>query len=168
VPVHPIKSATYRELVEILEASSPGAIFVQHENLSGREPAERAVGIVQPVIQDQVLQIFEQTVMIEFARIRADVVLHAVFLRAIGVALDLADGGALVGHRKRRGGFVRLTGRPVHRHHPQVTLVLVIRGVHYVVALAHSVEEEPVEYTRFVIADCASAFKTLCSITLED
>jgi len=154
--------------LEILEASSPGAIFVQYENLSGREPAERAVGIVQPVIQDQVLQIFEQSVMVEFARIRADVVLHAVFLRSIGVALDLADGGVLIGHRDRRGGLVRLTGRPIHRHHPQVTLVLVIRGVHYVVTLAHSVEEEPVEYTRFVIADCASAFKMLCSITLED
>lgn len=94
--------------------------------------------------------------VIKLARIGTDIVFHAVFFRTIGIALDLADGGVLVRHGDRRGGFVRLTSRPIHCHHPQVTFVLVIRSIYYIVAFAHSVEKVPVGYTQLVIADCAN------------
>lgn len=92
--------------------------------------------------------------MVKLARISADVIFHTMLLRTVSITLDLANGGILVGHGNRRGGLVRLSGRPVHRHHPQVTFVLVVRSVHYIVALAYSVEKVPTEYTRFIIANC--------------
>lgn len=118
--------------------------------------------------------------MFKLARIGTDIVFHAVLLCTIGVALDLADSGVLVGYRDRRGGLVRLTGRPVHRHHPQVTFVLVVRSVYYIVAFAHSVEKVPVGYTQLVTANCANVRPELdaqslpascgisCSIILEN
>lgn len=118
--------------------------------------------------------------VVEFARIGTDIVFHAVLLCPIRIALDFADSRILVGHRNRRGGLVRLTGRPVHRHHPQVTFVLVVRSIYYIVAFAYSVEKVPVGYTQFVTANCANVLPELdarslpvsceisCSIILED
>ena len=78
--------------------------------------------------------------MIELAGIGADVILHPVLFRPVGVSLYLADGGIFVRHGYRGGRFVRLAGRPVHDHHPSLTLVLVVRGEHYIVPLANGVE----------------------------
>lgn len=119
----------------------PRTVFVEHEHLAGREPAERRVRIVEPVLERQLLQRPEQRGVVELARIGADEVLHAVLARLVRVALDLRYGRVLrLGERRR--WLVRLAGRPVHGHHPEAALVLVVAGVQDAVAFAHRVEEE--------------------------
>lgn len=123
----------------------PRAILVQNEYLARRKPTEGTVGIVQSIIQNQILQKFEKNVMIELARIRANVILHSMLFRSIGISLYLADGGIFVRHGYRRSRFVGLAGRSVHNHYPSLTLVLVIRGKYYVVPFADSVEIKSVK-----------------------
>lgn len=83
--------------------------------------------------------------MIELARIRANVILHSMLFRSIGVSLYLTDGGIFVRHGYRRGRFVGLTGRSVHDHYPSLTFVLVIRGKYYIVPFANSVKIKSVK-----------------------
>lgn len=77
--------------------------------------------------------------VIELARIRANVIFHPVLFRSIGVALYLTDGGIFV-----RGnwwsGFVGLASRPVHDHHPGLALVLIVRSEHYAVPFANGIK----------------------------
>ena len=83
--------------------------------------------------------------VIEFARIRANVIFHSVLFRSIGVALYLTDGRIFVRNGNWWSRFMRLAGRSVHDHHPGLALVLVVRGEHYVVSFANSVKIKSVK-----------------------
>lgn len=58
-------------------------------------------------------------------------------------SLDLRNGRVFVLKGDRRRGLVGLARGPVHRHDPEMTLILVIAGVQNTVALSNRVKEIP-------------------------
>lgn len=91
--------------------------------------------------------------VIEFTRISANVILHSVLFRSVRVALYLANRRIFIRDRYWRSWLVRLTGCPIHDHHPHLTFILVVRGEYYIVSLANGVEIIPDEYKQFLKHD---------------
>lgn len=76
------------EVGEVTEATAnavAGAVLVQHEHLTGTEPAERAVVVVEAVGQRLRLQQSEELVVRIAARVGTDVLVHAVLACPVSI-----------------------------------------------------------------------------------
>lgn len=68
--------------------------------------------------------------------------LFALLLSTPTTSLDLGDGGTFARWSQRRCGLVRLSGRPVEGHHPEMRLGFVVGGKDDTVAFLDGVEEK--------------------------